>query len=399
MGRLLTLTALVIALLPAVASATQEFDATIDLRGVASDGERSYLNGGLGELRFDSQHDGARVGELRFGYRADVDQIVHFIVEAVSYGDHERYPLDLTQAYVELRPFPVHAWRSRVKLGAFYAPVSLENWLTGWRTPYTISPSAINSWVGEELRTLGAEYDLDWLGRQWGHDWDLGLTAAAYGWNEPAGTLLARRGWSINDLQSTLFGRIGEPGNGPIDGIREFAQIDHRFGYYAGGSATYRGNLQLRALHYDNRADPGAYSRSLSDYAWRTSFDSAGVAWTPASGWTLISQWLGGQTCTATDPYCWDFHAAFLLGSWQRGADRFSVRYDLFETNKTSTEDFYSFNNGHAWTLAYQHAFSARWSTALELLQIDSRLLARTSLGEPVGARERELQVAVRCEL
>jgi hypothetical protein len=398
MGRLLTALALLAALI-SPAWAAGEFDATVDFRAVASQGERSYLNGGLGDLRFDPGHDGLRLGELRVGFRTDVKQILHLVVEAASFNDHDRYPIGATQAYAELRPFPVHGWRSRVKLGAFYAPISLENWLTGWRSPYTISSSALNTWVGEELRTIGTEYDLDWLGRQQGHDWDLGLTAAVFGWNEPAGTLLARRGWAISDLQTTLYGRIGEPGNGPINGLREFYQIDHHPGFYAGGSANFRGELNLRALHYDNLASPDAYSAPLRDYAWHTQFDSAGAAWTPTSDWTVISQWMGGQTCTARDPYCWRFHAAFLLVSYTRRAERFSARYDAFEMHKTNTEDFYSYNDGHAWTLAYQHAFNQRWSTAVEWLQIDSRLLARVRLGAPIGANERQLQLAVRYEL
>ena len=56
--------------------------------------------------------------------------------------------------------------------------------MQGWRSPYTLSFSAINTWVGEELRTIGAEYSLDWLGRSHGHDFDFTLNAAAYGWND-----------------------------------------------------------------------------------------------------------------------------------------------------------------------------------------------------------------------
>ena len=77
----------------------------------------------------------------------------------------------------------------------------------GWRSPYTLSFSAINTWVGEELRTIGAEYSLDWLGRSHGHDFDFTLSAAGYGWNDTAGTVIATRGWGLHDRQSTLFGR------------------------------------------------------------------------------------------------------------------------------------------------------------------------------------------------
>jgi hypothetical protein len=386
-----------------------DFYAVIDLRAVASDGERSFLNGGLGELRFDDQHEGLRLGSVSLGYHHDWLEIIHFTADAVAYGDHDRSPIDLTQVYAEVRPFPWNSWRSRLKLGAFYAPISLENRLPGWRSAYSLSPSAINTWIGEELRTIGAEYDLDWLGRQRGHDWEFGLTAAGYGWNDYSGALMATSGWTINDRQTTLFGRIGEPSGGPVPGLREFHRdADQRLGYYLGGNAKYLDALELRVLHYDNRANPNTYSYGLNDFAWRTKFDSAGLRWTPADQWTVIAQWLGGttvngdsgfNTAVLTDYYAYEFHAAFVLLSWQRGPDRLSARYDGFEMHQTLSDDFFNNDRGHAWTLAYERELSKSWSVVLEALQIDSSLAARIQIGEPVAAVERELQLAVRLQL
>jgi hypothetical protein len=389
--------------------AASDFDATIDLRAVASDGQSSFLNGGLGELRFDEQHDGVRVGGVRFGYRHDFFEIVHFTANAVTYADHDRSPLDLTEFFAEIRPFPWNGWRSRLKLGAFYAPISLENRLSGWRSPYSLSPSAINTWVGEELRTIGAEYDLDWLGRQRGCDWELGLTAAAYGWNDFAGAVMSVSGWAIHDRQTTLFGRVGEPNNGLVPGLREFHRdADQRAGYYAGGTAKYLDTLELRALHYDNRANPNTFSYGLHDFAWRTKFNSAGMRWTPSDRWTVIAQWIAGTTLTGdsgfndavrTDYYGFEFHAAFVLLSWQRGADRLSARYDDFEMHQTQSDNFFNSDRGHAWTFAYERALNRSWSVILEALQIDSRLAMRATIGQPVAAAERELQLAVRLQL
>ena len=389
--------------------AADDFYAVIDLRAVASDGERSFLNGGLGELRFDQQHDGLRLGGVSLGYHHDWFEIVHFNANAVAYADHDRSPVDLTEVYAEVRPYPWNSWRSRLKLGVFYAPVSLENRLPGWRSAYSLSPSAINSWIGQELRTIGAQYDLDWLGRQRGHDWELGLTAAGYGWNDFSGAVLTTSGWSINDRQTTLFGRIGEPGVGPIAGLREFHRdADQRLGYYVGGSARYLDALELRVLHYDNRANANTYSYGLHDFAWRTKFDGAGLRWTPTDEWAVIAQWLGGTTVTGdsafndaqqTDYYAYEFHAVYLLVSWQRGPDRLSARYDGFEMHQTLSDDFFNNNRGHAWTLAYERELSHAWSVVLEALQIDSSLAARVQIGEPVAAVERELQLAIRLQL
>ena len=61
-------------------------------------------------------------------------------------------PLDLTEAYLQFRPYPRDGFRLRLKAGAFYAPISLENRASGWDSPYTLSYSAINTWLGKELR-------------------------------------------------------------------------------------------------------------------------------------------------------------------------------------------------------------------------------------------------------
>ena len=130
---------------------------------------------------------------------------VHLDASLWRPGDDNAF--DLTEAYLEYRPYPAGGWRSRVKLGAFYAPISLEHRAAGWTNPYLISSSAINTWVGEELRTIGAEYSLEWLGTRSGHDFDAGFVAAIYGYNDPAGVLIASRGWALHDRQTTLVRR------------------------------------------------------------------------------------------------------------------------------------------------------------------------------------------------
>ena len=100
-----------------------EFDLSLDLRAVISDATATRLGGGLGKLRYDGNHDGLRLGYLRLGYRGDITPTLRFAAEAVGYGDHDVNPIDLTEMYLDWRPIPASAWRSRVKVGAFYPEI------------------------------------------------------------------------------------------------------------------------------------------------------------------------------------------------------------------------------------------------------------------------------------
>lgn len=406
MGRLLTALGACAALACTQGAGAAEYDLDVDLRAVSSDATASRLGGGLGKLRYDGQHDGLRLGYVRLGYRADATQTLRFAAEAIAYGDHDVNPVDLTEIYADWRPIPTSAWRSRLKVGAFYPDISLENRMRGWRSPYTLSFSAVNTWVGEELRTIGAEYSLDWLGRSNGRQFDVSVNAALFGWNDPAGTVLASRGWGLTDRQSTLFGRFANRGT-PLQSRTVFYdEIDRRAGYYLGATVKYRGLLEARALHYDNRANLAATADKIEDDAWLTYFESLGLRWTPSADWTVISQWLHGRTYV--DSYqptnAWSLDAEFLLASWQRGALRYSARYDRFASQQTAS-NFYQFvgiyfgDRGHAWTLACERQFNEHWSAALEGIEVSSSVAQRVLIGEPPQASERQWQLALRYTL
>jgi hypothetical protein len=378
-----------------------ELDLSLDVRAVSSTATPSRLGGGLGTLRYDAQHEGLRLGYLRLGYRGDVTQTLRVTAEAVSYGDHDVNPIDLTEIYAEWRPIPRSAWRSRLKVGAFYPDISLENRMRGWRSPYTLSYSAINTWVGEELRTIGSEYSLDWLGLTNGHDFEFSARAALFGWNDPAGTVVATRGWGLNDRQDTLFGRFAARGQPLPARTVIHDEMDRRAGYQAGLNFGYRGLLQLRALHYDNRADPSVYASRINDVAWQTYFDSAGLRWTPDAHWTLIAQWLHGRTFAQAAPgNAFSFHSEFLLGSWKHGANRVSLRYDRFASTQDATNfNFNIHDDGHAWTVSLQRSLRAHWSATIEWLGVRSSNTRRQLIGQPVTGSEQQLQLALRYEL
>ncbi|HET7808970.1 MAG TPA: hypothetical protein VFL16_00155 [Steroidobacteraceae bacterium] len=376
-----------------------DLELSLDLRAVVSDGQRSFLDDGLGKLRFDEDHQGIRLGRLRAAWNQPLGELFSAHLEASRWDDDDKNPIDLTEAYVEFRPYPKAGWRPRMRLGAFYPPMSLENRARGWETPYTLTPSAISSWVGEELRTVGLEGQLEWLGTRLGHDFDLQLTAAVFGWNDPAGTMLADHGFALHDRQTTLFGRVGAPQSDPAKPRKElFHEIDGRAGYYAGAQMRYHDRAILDLLHYDNRGDPTVAAPELRDMAWNTGFDSVALRIETARDWTFLLQAIDGTT--EIDPWIvltWKFDSQSAMVARRWRDHMLALRYDAFEVEFQGDPAAAGSEDGHAWALAYTWQHGERWRLALEWLRVDSDVPARVvEFGEPAFAAESKVELSAR---
>ena len=86
----------------------------------------------------------------------------------------------------------------RLRLGHFLLPTSRENVEVAWSSPYTLSFSALNTWIGEEMRLSGLLSEVAWPLPRTAAD-ELRLGASIYGGNDASGTLLAWRGWGMGD--------------------------------------------------------------------------------------------------------------------------------------------------------------------------------------------------------
>jgi hypothetical protein len=379
-----------------------DWELALDLRAVSSDGRESFLDNGQGKLRYDADHEGIQLGRLRATLNEPLGEVFSAHIEASAWDADDKNPIDLTEAYLEYRPYPRAGLRARVRLGAFYPPMSLENRARGWETPYTITPSAISSWIGEELRTVGLEGQLEWLGTRTGHDFDLQLTAAVFGWNDPAGTMLGAHGFAFHDRQTTLFGRVGASSGDPKFSKKElFHEIDGRPGYYVGVQARYLDRAVLQVLHYDNRADPSAAAPAIRDFAWDTDFNSAGLRIETSNDWTILLQALDGETII--DPYMplsWRFDSQSALLARRFGAHMLAARYDRFKVKFQNEPDAPGSENGRAWTLAYSYDRGEHWRFALEWLRVRSDVPARVELlGEAALATESKVELSVRYSL
>jgi hypothetical protein len=367
----------------------------VDLRWVRATGESSYLNGGLGILRFDPQHEDTQVGRAFLASTLRLTDVVSVHAALDAYGDYGGNPADLSEFYLDIRPFPTTSVRWRARVGAFFMPVSLENRGVGWTNVYSITPSAINTWIGEEFRTLGAELESRWLGASSGYLGDVALIAAVYGWNDPAGELIAERGFALSDRPSTLFDGLGKPPAG------FYHEIDRKPGYYGGLSWRHHDRLEVRALRYDNRGDPGAVN-AAGDAAWRTRFSSVGARLEPSSHWTFAAQYLDGDTAVGADflgisQIYMKLRAEYALASFEWARERLTARYDDFHTHQVS--GFFGppgNQNGHGWTYAWSHELGEHWQFLAEWLRVASVFPPRTEFGNLAAQTQSQLQLAAR---
>lgn len=402
-------TQLVLMMLLGLQSATaravgaHEFTFQADVRYVlASTDLHSFMNGGLGLLRFDEADDGLALGGLMLDYAGPIGDQWRAGLTLFATGDNDKNPVDVTEAFIEWRPVPRSAWRWRARAGAFYPPISLENRGVGWQNVYALSSSALNTWIGEELRAIGGEFSVTWAGAGAGRPFDVGVVLGVYGWNDPLGVVIQERGWAIHDRQTALFGRLPDIDGLPAaDGSFElFHEIDKRAGYYGGVEWTYLGALTLRALHYDNRGDPA--QRNSEEIAWLSRFDAYGLRWELPGDFTFIIQHLQGDTAVgaSTDgrgAHVLDYAAGFALISKVFGEQRATLRYDRYDTNtRRGILFFNSWQKGDAWTFAYSIDLYRNWQLIAEGLVNDSRARQRRLQGAAMQAAERSVQVAVR---
>lgn len=385
-----------------------ELTTVLDARAVLIDSPlKSFTKGGLGSLRFDEADSTLQLGRLTFDATGPIGETLRYNVVASATGDDDQNPIDLTEAYINWRPYPRSAWKWRARAGAFYAPISLENRAIGWGSLYSLSPSAINTWLGEEFRTIGVEIETTSVGAFADRTFDLKFLGVVYAWNDPAGVLLFERGWAMHDRQSPLFGALPrsfilDPAN---RSMKFFKEIDDRIGYYAGAEIAWPDDSVVRVLHYDNRGDPD--EASATEPAWRTRFDAVGIRGALPGEVTLIAQGMWGDTevgpqGTGSGLFQAEYWSYFGLGSCKIGRNRFTVRYDRMRVDTVrGWALFDSAQDATGWTVAYMFDVDERWQLAIEGMRISGWLAQRALRGLDPQATEEQVNSPCdsRCEL
>jgi hypothetical protein len=382
----------------------QDFDAHgyLDCRLIARADERSWTDGGLGKTRFGGGGTTAACVQAAVVATAQLTPSLLALAN-VQYQTTGKNAFSALEAYLRYRPVSTTPLRWSVKLGEFFMPVSLENDAIGWTSPWTLTPSAIDGWIGEELRTIGAEARIEWRGT--GQTFE-GI-AALVRENDPAGELLAARGWALADLTSGIGSRVREPDvyaidNGDAIPLRfdPFLENDGRTGWYAGASWRATGLGRIAVLRYDNEADPSTHSGGASPvFSWHTEFWSGGAE-LDLGDVVLLGQAMSGSTEIAPSPHfrtTTGFRAAYLLAGWNRGALRPAIRVDVFSTDQLPRSiDARVREHGEAATLALNWRPREWLRVTGEALFVRSTRNARIEEGIASLQNDRQLQLSAR---
>jgi hypothetical protein len=373
---------------------TLSFSGYADLRLVAPANDTAWLRGGLGKFRFGPETGGAQAAEAYGQLTVKLDDDLRTVI--VARAEPRSQPgIDAMEAYLTYTPALDDDLHLSVKAGAFYPTISLENDDLGWASPYTLTPSAINSWIGEEMRTIGSEARLRWSTSLGNFTGMFALLCC----NDEQGMLLADRGWAMDDRPTGLFGRVRLPDatlrafHAPVPGTTgEFDEIDSRVGWYAGLEWQMANVGKLTVVRYDNNGDPSDKT-GRGDTAWPTRFWNVGGR-TQFGALMLIAQGMTGYTAVTARPGLQartDFQSAFLLASYDLddlGLTDFraSAREDVFQTRRVSTTPSPYSEDGDAFTASLSWQGSDHLRLTGEVIAMNSRRLeyVAAGLGGPV---------------
>lgn len=366
------------------------FSGHLALAGSSFDADPSWLQGGVGKLTGGAgrdRGDAEVTAEARLGLDWDPTLVwnVHLtLAGAVEDADARSQGLLEAFARASWAVGEGHEWA--VKAGQFFLGTSRENVDPLWTSPYTLTLSAWNSWIAEEVRPTGLELGYT---RTTAAEHRLSLAATAFGGNDTSGVLLAWRGFAFHDRPTVagaflplpaldslagIFSKQSPRGTRPMGG-----DLDGRVGW--AGRARFRAaedHFLVQVAGYDNRGDRLLHG---DQYAWRTRFGEVAGEAELGGGWRAIAEYARGDTSMGPstealgEPFnvFAGFETGYLLLSWRHGGWRASARYDRFEVEE---EDFspHAEDNGeagHAWTLALLLEASDHWRLGVEALGVE----------------------------
>lgn len=385
---------------PALAQSTFQLHGFLSAREIYTTGQSSWLQGGFGRLDTGASgvndHRALTLGVAQIGATwapsTWLDLHAHGLARREQSGAHGKRA-GLVEAYVDL-----HSEHFQLRAGQFFLGTSRENIEPLWTSPYTVNYSPLNSWIGEEFRPVGVDL-------VWRPNFYLTAGATAFRNNDSLGALIGWRGWSAGNRLSVynevlplppLFSLPSDFSDQRHDGTVPFERdLDGRTGV----SARLRLQLPERAMiqltRVDNRGDRKEYR---GEYAWQTHFNIAAAQVGLTSPATLAGEYCWGATGMGISPHFVqaDIATWYLLGSWKRGNDRFSLRFDTFSTTDRDGVAENNSEHGHSWVLAWMHDLRPNLRLGTEFLQVTGGRAAAQQSGFSPNTDARSLTVELR---
>ena len=416
LGSALPLGCAVAALCAAPASASDlhlftpdAFQVSGDVRLVAVNGEKGWLDRGLGKLRSGSDGDlrvRPELGNVNLVWQPQFTwSLSATVVGSLQGGEHTQ--AGLSQAFLTFRPMRSSSDTSfSGRAGLMWPPVSLEHEGADWHVRDSITPSAINSWIGEEVRPVAVEAS---VGTTIGAN-KLRVTAALFAANDTSGTLLTFRGWALHDRTTLAFdAQPLPPLNGPFAGhqapfTHPLADLGSGFarrpGYYVKLAWILPIPVRVELFHYDNRANPEIVT-ATPEWGWRTRFDDAGIVADLGEGAELKGQAMQGRTRMGFLMYGRRFaderfRSAYVMLTRPLGTIGVAARAEAFDTrNRGSIIDDDYDENGWSAMLAVKRDWT-HVTGLIELLHVSSDREDRDDFGLAPRQRQTRLQAEMR---
>lgn len=387
----------------------QTLKGVLDFRAVSNNTAQPYTAGGLGKYRFKPGESLALAqGGLSYSLAWDNRISVHIVANA--YLDGADDGLGITEAFLGYRGLPSeNGLRFQARVGVMYPDISMENIATAWSSPYTLSYSAINSWIGEEVRHAGVRGTLTRLGSFHQSEHDVSINAELFAANDTSGAMLAWHGWTLSSRQS-LWGQslpiasipALQPGGElavQAPESKPFIELDNKLGVNANIRWHWRQHGEFKGGYYDNNAEPGIVKQG--QYAWRTHFAYLGAKWRLPGQFLLLTQWMSGQsqmTSLELAPVVdIGFQSFYLLLSRRWEQHRLSVRWEDFSVDDldvTPGDD--NHEQGQGMTVSYSYRLNKRWFLHAEYNYLNGNRAARRYLGQTRDFSSNQWQLAAR---
>jgi hypothetical protein len=344
--------------------------------------------------------------ELRLGFdQASSEGLwrVHTSVLARSDGGRGR-AAGLLEAYLDVGQLSLDGFR--VRIGQHFAGTSRENIEAFWQSPYTLSLSAINSWIGEEFRPIGIEASKRW-NLDSGAAFDLALSS--YIGNDTGPAMLAWRGFALHHRIS-VYGETlpilplrslapeGSFSAQRSEGSQPFGpDLDERLGYALRMRFAANESLRFSAFLTNNRGDQALHDGD--EYAWRSRFWVAGFDWAPSEQWNVLGEVMHGDTLMGFPPgpnVRFNFDAAYLLLSRSFEDWTLSARLDLFHiSERDRSVGELNTQDGKAMTLALLRNVGD-WRFGIEAMHAEIDRPGNALVALPITQGGSQLQVVVR---